>query len=384
MSRRKILWLTSWYPNAADPFDGDFIQRHAHAAAINHDVHVIFVTEAGKGMEPGEKVRRATGLTEQVIYTPPVAGLFSRVRKGLRWKDTFQKAVTDYIDKHGKPHAVHVHIPWKAGIIALWMKQKYGIPFLVSEHWGFYAEEGSDKATWQTGLLKRIYGEAQGVITVSQYLSDLLKKTMGRPADLILPNVVDTTLFFHKEEKYDRFTFIHVSNMMPVKQVEGILEAFARLLRSQPGNRAQLILVGNRDQTFVEQARRMGLLNISVFFRGEVPYTQVAEEMRRSHCLVLFSRSETFSCVTAEALCCGLLVVASAAGALPELVSDSNGILVPPTDVQALMTALRTVQEDYHRFSSAVIAREGASRWGYTPVSEAFDRLYTERLRRQA
>ena len=46
MQRKKILWLASWYPNRNDPFDGDFIQRHARAAAIDHDIHVIHVSEA--------------------------------------------------------------------------------------------------------------------------------------------------------------------------------------------------------------------------------------------------------------------------------------------------------------------------------------------------
>ena len=44
MSERKnILWLASWYPNKIDGFKGDFIQRHAKAAAIYEDVQVIHV-----------------------------------------------------------------------------------------------------------------------------------------------------------------------------------------------------------------------------------------------------------------------------------------------------------------------------------------------------
>ena len=54
MQRKKILWLVSWYPNRNDKFDGDFIQRHARAAAIYHDVHVIFVTDTEMSVEGGQ------------------------------------------------------------------------------------------------------------------------------------------------------------------------------------------------------------------------------------------------------------------------------------------------------------------------------------------
>ena len=37
-----VLWLPSWYPNKLAPFDGDFIQRHAKAAALYNDILVIY------------------------------------------------------------------------------------------------------------------------------------------------------------------------------------------------------------------------------------------------------------------------------------------------------------------------------------------------------
>jgi len=380
MHRRKILWLASWYPNRNDRFDGDFIQRHARAAAIVHDIHVIYVTEAAAGSDEGEDIHRATGLTEQIIYTNTTQGLFVRVRKALRWKNRYQQAVAEYVRTHGVPDAVHVHVPWKAGLIALWIKQKWDLPYIVSEHWGFYSglesATGKDQPSWMMRLLRQVYASAAKVVTVSDYLSGLLQRTVGRSADVVIPNVVDTTLFFPGEKKYERFTFIHVSNMMEVKNVGGLLEAFARVVRSDAS--AQLVLVGNRDAKYVEQARSLGLLNGSVFFRGEIPYADVAAEVRRAHALVVPSLSETFSCVTAEALCCGLPVVASAAGALPELVNESNGLLVKPGDVEDLALALEAMIKDYSKFDRAALAAAAARKWSYAAVSDAFGELYAD------
>jgi len=144
MQRKKILWLVSWYPNKNDRFDGDFIQRHARAAAIFHTIHVIFVTETEMEQPIEQEWHQATNITEQIIYFKKKKGPFARLYRQLRWKKLFQKAVEEYISKNGKPDGTHVHIPWKSGLIALWLKKKYHTPFLVSEHWGMYDAAGPE------------------------------------------------------------------------------------------------------------------------------------------------------------------------------------------------------------------------------------------------
>ena len=49
MARKKILWLCSWYPNKMEPFNGDFIKRHAEAVSLYEDVQVIYVVRDVNG-----------------------------------------------------------------------------------------------------------------------------------------------------------------------------------------------------------------------------------------------------------------------------------------------------------------------------------------------
>ena len=380
--RKKILWLVSWYPGRHDMFDGDFIQRHARAAAIFHDIHVIFVKESEMDTAVEEEWNYVTGLTEQLVYFKKPSGWFNRVRSNLSWKSIFQKAIDKYILKNGKPDLVHVHVPWKSGLLALWTRKKYGLNFLVTEHWGIYNKTTPGNffslPVFAQQLLRKIYLEARSITTVSKYLASGVGSVTGRQVDRIIPNVVDTTLFFHKEEKYSRFTFIHVSNMVPLKNAGSILEAFQKLAGHHPGHELQLVMVGNRNDQFVKQAADLGLLNVSVFFRGEIPYTEVAEEMKRSHCLVIFSDSETFSCVTAEALCCGLPVIAANVGALPEMVSNYNGRLVSPGNIDDLVNAMEEVWKNFASFDSRQIAMDHASRFGYPAIAAQFDSFYKD------
>lgn len=381
MQRKKILWLVSWYPNKNDRFDGDFIQRHARAAAIYHDVHVIFVTDAEGSQNADEEWTYATGLTEQIIYFKKKKWPAARLRKQLEWKGIYQKAVKKYIDKDGLPDCVHVHVPWKAGLIAVWMKKKFGKDFIVSEHWGMYNEAATEsfyfKSKLTQKLVKEIYKHAKAIVAVSDSLAKDIMKFAGVKADAIIPNVVDTSLFFPKEEKYSKFTFIHVSNMVELKNVDSILKAFKNVINTS-GEAVQLIMIGNRNDDYVALAEQFGLLNTSVFFRGEINYPEVAEEMKRSHCLVLFSDSETFSCVTAESLSCGMPVISSGVGALPELVNATNGMLVPIKDEEALAIAMTKMMDKYQFYNHIKISGEASKKFSYSAISRKFDDLYRQ------
>ena len=67
MQRKKILWLVSWYPNRNDRFTGDFIQRHARAAAVYHDIYVLYVVAGQVASEVEHEINVAGGLTEHII-----------------------------------------------------------------------------------------------------------------------------------------------------------------------------------------------------------------------------------------------------------------------------------------------------------------------------
>jgi glycosyltransferase involved in cell wall biosynthesis len=374
-----ILWLPSWYPTRHDPYAGDFIQRHAKAAAINHKVHVIFVTETDLKTDTEQECNHEGKLTEQIIYFKRKHGLTGKIRKQLAWRRIYKTAIEDYIGKNGLPACVHVHVPWKAGLIALWMKKKFGTEFLITEHWGIYNRIIEDNFYQQSklkqALIKKLFKTAKAFASVSVFLAKSIEEMFGKKADVIIPNVVDTSLFFYQNDKYSSFTFIHVSNMVPLKNVKGILEAFKRLL-VETGADSQLVMVGNPDDTWTNYAEQLHLPDGSVSFTGEVSYTKVAEHMRRSHCLVLNSLIENSPCVIGEALCCGLPVVATEVGGVPELVNLANSKLIPSQNVPALAAAMVQMYKDNSNYNNEQIAGEAHKKFSYSTISFKFDELY--------
>ena len=379
--RKKILWLCSWYPVKTAPFNGDFIQRHARAAALYNDIYVICVTgDESRSLQHTEKViTRSAGLTEHTVLYKRSASWPGRVLSHMRFLFLSRQAIRRYMVEHGKPDLVHVQVPMKAGLQALWLKKKSGIPYLVTEHWGIYNEVVSDhylrRSSFFRRTTKKIFSQAAGFTSVSRYLAEAVNRMVIKKDYTITRNVVDTRLFFPGYNKQPGFRFIHVSNMVPLKNAEGILSAFRLFL--EKGNDAILIMIGDTDPAARQKAAGLNLPREKVQFRGEIPYEGVAAEMQEADCLVLFSDIENSPCVIGEALCCGLPVIATNTGGIPELVDKQNGILVEPRNEPALAAAMEDMLKHRGRYDREQVAREARNLFSYDTIGKQLDDLYS-------
>lgn len=156
--------------------------------------------------------------------------------------------------------------------------------------------------------------------------------------------------------------------------MEGILRG-AKLL-AEKGEEFELILAGNRDATMSKYAKDLGLLNKTVFFRGEISYEAVANEMQHANALILFSNIENSPCVIGEALCCGLPVIATSVGGIPELVSQKNSALLKPGNVQALADAMQQIINNYTEFDRRKIAEDAQQKFSYAVIGKKLDEVY--------
>jgi glycosyltransferase involved in cell wall biosynthesis len=380
MQRKKIIWLCSWYPNKYDAFDGDFIQRHARAAALYNDIFVIHVrADAESNVLKTEEITEAAGLTEKIIYFKPSVSIFAKFVNHYRYIHFFRTAVRKYIIETGKPDLVHVHVPVKAGIIAQWIKKVYKIPFIVSEHWWIYNDLVNENYRQRNLFFKRATEKtidgASVFLSVSKFLGDAVNKFVLPKQYRIIPNVVNTDLFYF-EEKYNKtFRFIHVSNMVPLKNAESILQAAYQLYKS--GCSFEFIVIGNKDNTYPAYAEKLGFPAGVVKFLGEIPYKNVAGELQKSNSFIINCKTETFCCAAAEALCCGLPVIAADAGALPELVNDENGILIKTDKIDELTEAMKKMIDKYGAFDRKKIAEDAKSKFNYSVVGKKFDEIYS-------
>jgi L-malate glycosyltransferase len=140
---------------------------------------------------------------------------------------------------------------------------------------------------------------------------------------------------------------VHVSNFRAVKRVDLVVQAFAKVAAQRP---AVLVLVGDGPERGPAQVlvRSLGLQQRCVFLGNRedcVPVLQAGDVF------VQASDSESFGLAALEAQACGVPVVSTRVGGVPEVIDDGeNGLLAPPGDADALAAAVISLLEDRARW----------------------------------
>lgn len=140
-----------------------------------------------------------------------------------------------------------------------------------------------------------------------------------------------------------------------------LIEAFSRIRRRFPDALLVMCGGGSEKTQLRSMADELGI-GAGLIMNGEVPPKQMNKWMKASDMLVLPSYTEGMPNVVMEAMACGLPVVATAVGGLPDAVGDCPGaILIPPRDVSALEDAITAVLGDGEtRRRMGIAARERA------------------------
>lgn len=178
--------------------------------------------------------------------------------------------------------------------------------------------------------------------TVSRYIHDKTYESFGITKPIkIIPNFVDTTRFKPDQAGCDRTEFarpdekiiMHMSNYRAVKNAADVVRIFKLVNKRIP---SRLILVGDGPEApnVLALADELGLKDRTVFLGGQ---DMVESVLCKADLFLLPSASEAFGLAALEALACGVPVVGSIVGGLPELVTDGHvGYLEPIGDVEAM------------------------------------------------
>jgi N-acetyl-alpha-D-glucosaminyl L-malate synthase BshA len=226
------------------------------------------------------------------------------------------------------------------------------------------------------------------VTAVSRYLADYTVQEMGVRREIrVIPNAVDLKRFQPKVSPELRLRYahpdeklvMHISNFRPVKRIEDVIRIFAKVSEKIG---ARLLMIGDgpdRHQAF-ELASKLGISG-RVSFLGSFP--RIEELLAVSDLFLLPSIQESFGLVALEAMACGVPVVASRLGGIPEVVIDGQtGFLCEPRDVEAMAQAAIRILSDKDlndRFAKAARQRaEGV--FSEQMIMPLYQRAYEDAL----
>lgn len=376
---KHILYLPTWFPNRRDHYSGDFIKRHAEAASRYDRITILFTAVDDEINEPEtDKEIVNENLTVYTFYYPAKKGIFSPALNGIKRFNAL-KRLYQQIFKETPPDLVHVHVSYPAGLFALYLKKRKKLDYVITEHNTIYLTDKYN--TFKPGNFEKkmtalIFKNAKEVNVVSKALANSLKSLQLVSDPDVIPNVVNTEIFNYKEnQKEKEFRFIHVSSLSYQKNPEGMLAAFSIVKKKRSD--FQLVIIGPP----VEKVKRLVYdlsLSDNVILLNEIPYSEVAKEISKSHAMVHFTRYETFGCVIAESLCCGVPVIVSDLGVTRELITDKeNGLFVTESDVNDLAEKILLFMESGFIIDSKQIAENSKKKFNYNRVGKMFHDLYT-------
>jgi len=227
--------------------------------------------------------------------------------------------------------------------------------------------------------------KSDGLTAVSRYLQTETLTTFGCTAcrievihNFIDPDVYDRSRYTSiLDEQVDSNTrvLMHISNFRAVKRVKDVVRTFARVSREIP---SVLVMVGDgpdRGQAETE-ARDLGL-NDKVFFLGKID--AVAPLLAGADLFLLPSSSESFGLSALEALACGVPVIGTTAGGLPEVVrQNETGVLCEVGDIDAMSEAAVSILRDKDRWNSmsTLAAADARERFSLESIVAEYEAFY--------
>jgi len=371
-----ILFLASWYPNRIEPQNGNFIQRHAVAVAKNCRVaclHVLSVANV-QGFEVTAAWK--DGVYEVIVYfEKTVAYLpFRKVNKYLK---AHRLGYEQILKEFGKIDLVHLNVFLRAGLFALWLRQKYQIPFIITEHWTAFLSINPYAFNWlEKRYIKKIGQAAAMICPVSEDLKKAIQHTGINGPFKVIPNVVDTQLFQTAPRDFSMIKILHVSTLMDQhKNVSG----FLRVIRKLQDERQdfKVTLAGNKvGDIHFKTLDKLGITAGTVDILEEIPIDSIAALMQEYHIFVLFSNYENLPCVISEAHASGMVVIATDVGGVREMINPENGYLIPAKNEDELLVSLKLVMDKLNTYDSQKIRAAAIDRYSYQSVADAYLEVY--------
>lgn len=383
---KTILWLTEGFPIATEPYTGDGIERRAKAVSIYNRVFLIYVKK-NKNLKRGEiqfEERIYNENFKAFIYQYPSIGRFSVFLdfflSNYYFFSLYFKAFKNLKREYGKPDGIQVNIAMKVGAVALYYKWKWRIKYIVVESWSWVLPEEQSllrKKGWMFRFLtQKVYKNATQVVVLSKHLGEMINQHLRPISFKVIPNVVDKTIFFPSRHIHNPvFRFIHISNLAPTKNIEQIVIAFAKIL--QQGYKAELLIHAPSNELLTEQIKTLKLEK-SVILKDEARQQVLADSIRSSDALILFSLYETFGNVIIEAQACGVPVITSDYPTFFEIVEDGvNGVIAKGKDASALVPAMIYCIKNRNSFDSQKISSKALQLYSFERIGKMFDDVYS-------
>jgi len=286
---------------------------------------------------------------------------------------------------------IHVHYAIPHATSAWLAKQIVGkeaahIPIITTLHGTDITIVGKDSS--YKNVVEFSINNSDGVTAVSNYLKEETLEVFDIKTDIkVVYNFIDLERFQRSNKNHfrkaicsdDEKIMVHISNFRKVKRVPEVVKVFNQVL--QKGIKAKLLMVGDGpDRSDTEKmARKLGICQ-HVRFLGK--QEQIEEVLSVSDLFVMPSGSETFGLAALEAMSCGVPVISSNVGGLPELnIHGKTGFLCEVDDVDAMSEyAIQLLSNEVMHQEFSKNARARAEEFNIDKIILDYENYYIDKI----
>lgn len=273
----------------------------------------------------------------------------------------------------GKPDIIHAHF-YSIAAIASILKKKYDIPFVITEHSSKLNKPAEQISDLDKSLATKAYQNCDQLISVSETLRSNIMNNFGSNSTVI-PNMVDNQSFSLQNEtkRETPFVFVSVGTLKPIKAFDTLIEAFSHVK-----NDAMLYIIGEGPERERLQNQIHALqLDDQVKLLGQLSRPDINKVFHKCHSFVLPSQSETFGVSYIEAMYAGLPVIATRCGGPEAFVDNSNGLLVPVNNIDALAKAMYIMRQNYSSYDQKHISESCIERFSPSVIADKLIETYS-------
>lgn len=381
----RVLLIPSWYDSPDRPNLGTFFRDQALALQrVGLEVGMTHVeARSVKQLRPAALKQTRFQIVEDERDGFPVVRTrgwnlnYQSVAGGNLFTRLMIRTAEAYAAKHGRPDIIHAHAAVWGGLAAHALAKKWGVPFVITEHQTDF-QEGTVPPE-RLRAVGPVYADAAAAIAVSEPLREKLVEAFGRQDVLIVPNLVDTAYWTPGAPRPETpFTFVGQAHMQPRKAFDLLMRGFARAFPDDPSVRLRLGGEGPMRKPLQELAVSLGIAD-RVELPGSLPREAVLDSMRTGHVFCLPSLAENFGVVLIEALSTGMPLLATRCGGPEDILTPEIGLLIPPGDEDAIVTALQEARSRTWP-SPSVLRASAHDRFSYEAVGGRLKGLYEQIL----
>lgn len=352
-----ILIVPSWYPEKPGDINGSFFREQAIAlhkagykvGVLRPEVRSIKDIKAIFSKPYGITLENDSGINTYRFHTLNITPRMPSLSK-KRWVRLGEKLFLEYVRKHGVPDIIHVHSLISGGFLAEKIKNKYHIPYVVTEHSTSFARNLVSQK--QIKELTPVVDASSANLAVSNEFKELLTDIFKGGGWSYLPNIVSENFITNRiiPKEAQVFNFINVCYLTKKKNIDLLIKAFAKAFK---GNSSVKLKIGGDGEEKANLLELVRALNVEdqVVFLGQLTREQVKEEVSSAGAFVLSSKYETFGVVLIEALALGKPVIATKCGGPESIVTPEVGYLVENNSEEELSKAMLELIANKNKFN---------------------------------